>query len=64
MAYEKLNLADGTVLKSEHLAHMEEGIAQAVSVAAQTLTKEQKAQARANLGVDEYINEVFLGGEW
>lgn len=26
MAYEKLNLADGDVLKAEHLAHMEDGI--------------------------------------
>lgn len=30
----------------------------------QELTEEQKAQARANIGVDAYIEQVFLGGEW
>lgn len=28
------------------------------------LTEEQKAQARANIGVDAYIEQVFLGGAW
>lgn len=132
MAYEKLNLKDGTVLNEEHLAHIENGIedaetvgADAVLYTAQTLTEEQKlqartnigamakgdtdvkvsskaylnsykivvtvngvesegpamslvrydvnqtglteeqkAQARANIGVDAYIEQVFLGGEW
>lgn len=32
MAYEKLNLSDGTVLKAEHVNHMEEGIAKANSM--------------------------------
>lgn len=30
----------------------------------QELTEEQKSQARANIGVDAYIEQVFLGGEW
>ena len=30
----------------------------------QSFTEEQKAQGRANLGIDEYIDQVFLGGAW
>lgn len=125
MAYEKLNLSNGTVLNEAHLAHIEQGIADAEKVGADAvlyteqpltdaqkgqaranieavadinwyntdtylkytwlegqnriftelklvrydadqtgLTEEQKAQGRANLGIDEYIDQVFLGGAW
>ena len=30
----------------------------------QSFTEKQKAQGRANLGIDEYIDQVFLGGAW
>lgn len=56
MAYEKLNLKDGTVLNEEHLAHIENGIedaetvgADAVLYTAQTLTEKQQHQARENI---------------
>lgn len=48
MSYTKLNLTDGTVLKAEHLAHIEDGI-----VAAETpVTDEQITEA-----VDSYFAE-------
>lgn len=50
MAYINQNFEDGQVLKAEHLIKMEQGIVESVSVTAQTLTEEQKAQARANIG--------------
>lgn len=55
MSYEKLGFESGQKLKAEHLNHMEEGIANAFSSAeavlytGQTLTEEQKAQARENI---------------
>lgn len=49
MSYNKQNFTDGQVLKAEHLNNMENGIENAVSVTAQTLTEDQKAQARANI---------------
>lgn len=49
MAYEKLNLEDGVVLNAEHMAHIEEGISKGVSCDVQTLTEEQKEQARKNI---------------
>lgn len=50
MAYEKQNFIPGQKLKASELNHMEDGIANAVSVTDQTLSEEQKAQARANIG--------------
>lgn len=52
MSYEKLNLSNGTVLDQSHLAHIEEGIENAVCYdsAQPDLTEEQKAQARENIG--------------
>lgn len=50
MAYEKLNLEDGVVLNAEHMAHIEEGISKSVSCDVQTLTEDQKAQTRENIG--------------
>lgn len=52
MAYEKLNLEDGVVLNAEHMAHIEEGISKSVSCDVQTLTEEQKKQARHNIGFE------------
>lgn len=49
MAYEKQNFVDDEVLDASQLNHMEDGIADAVSVNKQTLTEEQKAQARENI---------------
>ena len=40
------------------------GSADAVLYTEQTLTDEQKAQARSNIGVDEYIEQTILGGAW
>jgi hypothetical protein len=59
--YEKQTWVDGvTPADAEHFNHMENGIAanaetvgKAISFEAQTLTEEQKAQARANIGVSE-----------
>lgn len=51
MAYEKQNFTDGQTLTADHLNHMEEGIANAVLYTPQTLTEDQKAQARANIGI-------------
>lgn len=36
----------------------------AVLYTAQNLTEAQQEQARKNIGVDAYIEEVFLGGAW
>ena len=51
MAYEKTVWVNGQApaLDAEHLNKMEQGIADAVSVTPQTLTDEQKAQARGNI---------------
>lgn len=48
--YEKQNFKSGQVLTADELNYMEDGIAAAVSTEAQTLTDEQKQQARANIG--------------
>ena len=52
MAYEKTVWVNGQApaLDAYHLNKMEQGIADAVSVTPQTLTDEQKAQARGNIG--------------
>ena len=52
MAYEKTTWANGQApaLDADHLNKIEEGIADAVSVTPQTLSSEQKAQARGNIG--------------
>ena len=51
MAYEKLNLPNGTVLNGDHLKHLEEGIGNAVAFSEdQGLTEEQKEHARNNIG--------------
>lgn len=52
MAYEKTAWVNGQApaLDAEHLNKIEQGIADAVSVTPQTLSDEQKAQARGNIG--------------
>lgn len=51
MAYEKTVWVNGQApaLDADHLNKIEQGIADAVSVTAQSLTDEQKAQARTNI---------------
>ena len=41
---------EGTLLKTEHLRHMEDGILAVVSTTEQDLTEAQKEQARKNIG--------------
>lgn len=52
MAYEKTVWVNGQApaLDAEHLNKIEQGIADAVSVTPQTLSVEQQAQARGNIG--------------
>ena len=52
MAYEKTVWVNGQApaLDAEHLNKIEQGIADAVSVTPQTLSDDQKAQARGNIG--------------
>ena len=52
MAYEKTTWVNGQApaLDAEHLNKMEQGIADAVSVTPQTLSDDQKTQARGNIG--------------
>ena len=90
MAYEKQNFKDGETLTANHLNHIEDGIVAleneiengggggsvegAVLYTAQSLTSEQQAQARANIGAVDaeyvrtatqaYVDEAILGGEW
>ena len=61
MAYEKTTWVNGQApaLDAEHLNKMEQGIADAVSVTPQTLSDEQKAQARTNIGADT-VQEAVL----
>lgn len=61
MAYEKQNFLPGQKLKASELNHMEEGIADAVSVTEQTLSEEQKAQARENIGAENALNFAAYG---
>ena len=51
MAYTSQTFTNGQVLTATHLNRMNEGIVAAVSTDAQTLTEDQKAQARENIGV-------------
>ena len=56
MTYEKHNFANGQTLTATHLNEMDDGIERVHNIEAilfteQTLTEEQKAQARANIGV-------------
>lgn len=60
MAYEKQTFTTGQVLEADHLNHMEEGIAAAVSFEEQTLTLQQKAQVRRNIGVGESSLNTFI----
>ena len=52
MAYEKTVWVNGQApaLDADHLNKMEQGIADAVSVTPQSLTDDQKSQARGNIG--------------
>ena len=52
MAYEKTTWVNGQApaLDAEHLNKIEQGIADAVSVTPQTLSDDQKTQARSNIG--------------
>ena len=49
MAYTSQTFTNGQVLTATHLNRMNEGIVAAVSTDAQTLTEDQKAQARENI---------------
>ena len=51
MAYKKQNFTPGQKLKASELNHREDGIVNAVSVTEQTLSEEQKTQARLNIGI-------------
>jgi hypothetical protein len=69
MAYKKQHFIDDEVLEAAQLNHMEDGIANAVSVTEQNLSEEQKAQARKNIGAENALNfaeddipKVFFGG--
>ena len=55
MAYEKTVWVNGQApaLDAEHLNKIEQGIADAVSITPQTLSDEQKAQARGNIGAEQ-----------
>lgn len=70
MAYEKQNFVPGQKLTADQMNHIEDGIADAVTINdpilrydKQTLTEEQQAQARANIGVEEspYFNVTDAG---
>ena len=64
MAYEKTTWVNGQApaLDAEHLNKMEQGIADAVSVTPQTLSDDQKSQARGNIGAanKETQDKVFI----
>jgi hypothetical protein len=51
MGYEKQNFRDGETIFASQLEQIEDGVLEAVSFTAQTLTPEQQAQARKNLGL-------------
>ena len=61
MAYEKTVWVNGQApaLDADHLNKIEQGIADAVSVAPQNLTDEQKAQARGNIGAEQIGLNAF-----
>lgn len=50
MAYEKHNWVNGEVIDADKLNHIEEGIAETIQLTEQTLTDEQKLNARTNIG--------------
>lgn len=59
MAYEKLNLSDGTTLTAAHLKHIEDGIVDMTPVRGEDYwTEEDKAEIKS------YVDEAILGGEW
>jgi len=62
MSYTKLNLSDGDVLTAEHMAHIEQGIADACASAPvrgeDYWTEEDKAEIKS------YVDEAILGGAW
>lgn len=60
MAYEKTVWVNGQApaLDADHLNKIEQGIADAVSVAPQNLTDEQKAQARGNISAMQGIEST------
>lgn len=60
MAYEKTVWVNGQApaLDAEHLNKIEQGIADAVSITPQTLSDEQKAQARGNIGAMQGIEST------
>lgn len=60
MAYEKTVWVNGQApaLDAEHLNKIEQGIADAVSITPQTLTNEQKAQARGNISAMQGIEST------
>lgn len=52
MAYEKLNLRDGDVLNAEHIAHLENGIANAENNSSQILVQHEEPSDTSALWVD------------
>ena len=61
MAYEKTVWVNGQApaLDADHLNKIEQGIADAVSITPQTLTNEQQAQARTNIGAEQIGLNAF-----
>lgn len=73
MTYQKQNFKNGNILTAEQLNHIEDGVVAANEFfyTPQTLTEEQKAQARENIGLainpmvepaEDDIPKVFFGG--
>ena len=54
MAYEKHNWVNGEVIDADKLNHIEDGIAETVQLTEQTLTDEQKLNARININAANY----------
>ncbi len=64
MAYEQHTWTALELISKEKLNNMEAGIAAAVSIEAQTLTDEQKAQVRTNIGADAASVTPILGEDY
>lgn len=64
MSYVKRGFENGKVLTAEDLNHIEDGILSVegivVTFTPQSLTEEQKAQARYNLGIDATLHQATV----
>lgn len=61
MAYEKLNLSNGTVLTAEHLAHIEDGIANSQPVGEYALKDEIPSDNHINSLINAAIGVIENG---